>query len=83
MRPEVCCFKNKSEVSAHNALIMFIFIRKSLRTPAGACSLGLITAEKGGIYAFSAACGKTRARAGRLFTFPLLLKCHLGVNNTC
>lgn len=83
MWPKVCCFNNKSEVSAHNALIMHIFIRKSLRIPAVACSLGLITADKAGIYAFSAASGKTHARAGRLFTFPLLLKCHVGVNNTC
>lgn len=83
MWPEVCYFNNKSEVSAHNSLIMYIFLGKSLRTPAGACSLGLITADKAGIYAFGAACGEMLARPGRLLMFPLLLKCHLGVNNPC
>ena len=62
MWPEVCYFNNKSEVSAHNSLIMYIFLGKSLRTPAGACSLGLITADKAGIYAFGAACGEMLAR---------------------
>lgn len=83
MQPKVCCFNNKSEVSAHDSLIMYIFLRKSLRTSAGACSLGLIIVDKARIYVFRAACGKTCARVGRLLMFPWLLKCHLGVNNMC
>lgn len=69
MQPKVCCFNNKSEVSARNSFIMYIFLRKSLRTPAGACSLGLIIVDKARIYVFRAAGGKTCARTGRLLMF--------------
>lgn len=66
MWPKVCCLNNKSEVSAYNSLIMYIFLRKSLRTVAGACSPGFITVDKASIYVFRTACGTMCARVGRL-----------------
>lgn len=74
MQPKVCSFHNKSEVSARNSLIMCIFLRKSLRIPAGVCSLGLIIVDKARIYVFRAACGKTCARTRRLLMFSPAIK---------
>lgn len=65
---------NKSELSAHSSLIMYIFLRKSLRTPAGAYFLGFITFDRVRIYSFKVAGGKRCVGVGRLLMFSPAIK---------